>query len=89
MSPSDLDNILPVNSTLSNMIKPYLGLTGQEASCGMGIFPLVLTSSESTLFFNNYMSNLTTKVSSQYTSQRTANSSAYSDLNINIKTSVL
>lgn len=35
------------------------------------------------------MSNLSAKVTSQYTSQRTANSSAYSDFNMNIKTSVL
>jgi hypothetical protein len=35
------------------------------------------------------MSSLSTKVTAQYTSQRTADSSSYSDLNINIKTSVL
>jgi hypothetical protein len=44
MSATDLDSILPANLTLSNMIKPYLGLTGQQGSCGMTIHPLVLSS---------------------------------------------
>ena len=43
MNASQVDTILPSNSTLANNIKTYLGLNAQDAKCGMKIYPLVLT----------------------------------------------
>lgn len=58
MNTTQVDNILPVNTTLATNIKHYLNLSASDAKCGMKIFPLILTDSESDLFFTNYMNIL-------------------------------
>lgn len=89
MSVAALDGILPENDTLAAMIAPYLNLSGSTAKCGMSVFPLILTSNESTLFFDNYMANFTNQISTNYGIQMCPSCLDWSNININIKTAVL
>ena len=66
MNSSQIDTILPSNSTLANNIKTYLGLNAQDAKCGMKIYPLILSAAESDLFFTNYMNLLVTEIKTKY-----------------------
>jgi hypothetical protein len=43
MNATQIDTILPANTTLANTIKTYLGLNAYDAKCGMRIYPLILT----------------------------------------------
>ena len=67
MNASQIDTILPANSTLATKIKMYLGLNAQDAKCGMKIYPLTLTAVESDLFFTNYMNLLVSDIKTKYT----------------------
>jgi len=89
MSNATVDALLPANASLAAKIKPYLNLTAAQAKCGMSVFPLVLTSSESTLFFNNYMASFTSQIKALYSSQMCSGCTLWSDLNVNIKTAIL
>lgn len=66
MDATQIDTILPSNSSLANNIKTYLGLNAYDAKCGMKIYPLMLTAAESDLFFTNYMNLLVTEIKTKY-----------------------
>jgi len=67
MNATQIDTILPVNTSLASNIKTYLGLTASDAKCGMKVYPLILTAAESDLFFTNYMNLLVTDIQTKYT----------------------
>lgn len=46
---SELLNCVPSNSTLTNTIKPYLGLNSSAAQCVSNVFPLNLSDTQSTI----------------------------------------
>lgn len=77
-------------TTTENKIKPYIGAHGDTAKCGMLLFPLTLTPTESKEVLDGFMTVLNTKVSTAYNSDRnTSSSQAWSAININIRTAVL
>jgi len=45
MNATQIDTIIPGNASLAATLKQYLGLSAQDAKCGMKIYPLVLTAS--------------------------------------------
>lgn len=86
---SELLNWVPSDSTLTNMIKPYLSLQGSKAQCVSTVFPLTLTDTQSNTVLTGYLSRLTSNISTLYNANKASFSLLWADLNINIKTAVL
>jgi hypothetical protein len=86
---SELLNWVPSDSTLTNMIKPYLTLQGSKAQCVSSVFPLTLTDTQSSTVLTGFLSRLTSNISTLYNANKASFSLLWADLNINIKTAVL
>ena len=82
-------NSIPVNETLLSKIRPYIREQGQCAFCGIKMFNLELTPSESEEFFKGYMDLLTDTASKLYGEKRINGTLEWRDVNINVKTAVL
>lgn len=77
------------SSTLKDKIAPYLQAYGDQAICGMKLFPLTLTSTESVEFLDNFMGNLATSVETLYNTNKVSGNPDWMSININIRTAVL
>lgn len=80
---------MPSDTTLTNTIKPYLGLSPSTAQCVSNVFPLQLTDTQSTTMMTGYLNRLTANLSSIYNAKRASYAPTWANLNINIKTAVL
>jgi hypothetical protein len=89
MTYSELLNCVPSDATLTNTIKPYLGLTGSSAQCVSSVFPLQLTDAQSVTMMNGYLNRVTANLSTIYNANRASYALTWANLNINIKTAVL
>jgi hypothetical protein len=66
MTNSEVDALLPSNAALATKIKSYINVTAPTSKTKLTSTPLTLTSTESELFFTNYMNSLLTTVKSKY-----------------------
>ena len=81
--------MVPSDSVLTNLIKPYLGSYGMGAQCLSSFFPLILTDTQSSSVLSGYLSVLTSNLSSVYTTKKAVSSVSWSNLYMNVITSVL
>jgi len=86
---SELLNCVPSDATLTNTLRPYLGLSPSAAICVSNVFPLQLTDSQSVALLNGYLNRLVSNLSTIYNANRITSAPTWSNLNINIKTAVL
>lgn len=86
---SELLNCVPSDATLTNTIKPYLGLTGSSAQCVSSIFPLQLTDAQSITLLTGYLNRVVSNLSTIYNANRISSAPTWANLNINIKTAVV
>ncbi len=81
--------MIPSDTTLTNLIKPYLGSYGTGAKCLSSFFPLILTDAQSTSVLSGYLSVLTSNLSSVYAIKKDSSSASWNNLYMNVITSVL
>jgi hypothetical protein len=86
---SELLNCVPSDSTLTNTVKPYLGLSGASAQCVSNVFPLQLTDTQSSTLLTGYLNRLVFNLSTIYNANKVSYAPAWASLNINIKTAVV
>lgn len=86
---SELLNCVPSDPTLTNTIKPYLGLTGSSAQCVSSVFPLQITDAQSVTLLTGYLNRVVANLSTLYNANRISSAATWANLNINIKTAVV
>lgn len=86
---SELLNCVPSDATLTNTIKPYLGLSASSAQCVSKVFPLQLTDVQSVTLLTGYLNRLVANLSTIYNANKLSSAPTWANLNINIKTAVL
>ena len=74
---SFLDLVVP-NTVIADKIRPYLGIYGETAKCASTIYPLELTSPESTEILDGYLTELESTVITSYDSCRVSGTKAWS-----------
>jgi hypothetical protein len=86
---SELLNCVPSDSSLTDKIKPYLGLSGSTAQCVSNVFPLQLDDTQSVTLLKGYLDRVVANLSIIYNANKISTAPTWANLNINIKTAVV
>ena len=89
MTTSELAQVVPSDTTLRNLVTPYLGAEGSRATCLSNFFPLVLTDAQSNTFLTGFLNRLTANLSATYNANKAGTSLPWSSLNMNLITGTL